>query len=103
MTNEVCIHTLGHSLHNLLILTHADLALLSVPSAQCNIATLFIFLMQEKMALKTCRCCGSIKGGSQGPKEVLRDGTWQKGIVAGIDGTPSPCSSVDVADRGTTQ
>ena len=103
MTNEVCINTLGHFLHNLLILTHADLALLSQPSTQCNTATLLIFMMQEKMALKTCRCCGSIKDGNKGPKEILPNGTWQKGIVAGVDGAPSRCSSVDVADRGTTQ
>ena len=91
MTNEVCINTLGHSIRSLLILTHADLALLSLPSMQCNTATLSIFLVQEKTVLKTCRCCGSIKGGSKGPKGGLPDGSWQKGIVAGIDGTPSPC------------
>lgn len=103
MTNEVCINILGHSVHNLLILTHTDLALLSLSSIQFNTGTLSIYFIQEKKAFKTCRCRGSIKGGGKGPKEVLPNGTGQKGRVVGVDGAPSRCPSIDVTNCATTQ
>ena len=102
INNEICIDTQGHFIHSLLILTCAHLVSLSLSSIQCNTATLSILFTQEKMAAKTCWCSGSIKGEGKGPKGTLPCGASCKGIVAKVDGAPSQCSFVDVADIGWT-